>query len=104
MLQTIHLYFQHTWIATIPAIANNQYYSATSQYPLGPLLIKKVQSITYTSSARPILHRFGNITHCIIYITPFELACNTCQPGSKDKRLDVHQAIRYCMNKMQYEP
>ena len=54
---------------------------------------KKVQGITNTSATRPILHRFRNITYRIIYITPFELSCDTCQPRSEDKRLDVQQAI-----------
>ncbi len=101
MLQAIHLHLQHTRLAAIPAIANDQHHSATPQHPPGPLLVKEVQRIAYPCSARPVLHRLGNVAHRIINIAPLELARNPRQPRPKNKRLHIHQPVRDGVNEMQ---
>src|SRR5947208_3347698 len=67
-------------------------------------MIKEVYRITDACSSRPVLHRFGDIPHSVINITLFQLPSDACETCAKDKRFDVHQSIRDCVNKMQQEP
>src|SRR5262249_28478785 len=103
MLQAIHFCLQQPSITAIPTVANNQNNGAASQHSPRPLMVEEVQGVADARSTRPVLHRLRNITDGIVNIAPLELARNACQPRTEDKCLDVQQAVRDRMDKVQQQ-
>src|SRR5579884_1621769 len=104
MLQTVHLDLQHTGIAAIPAIADNQHNSAATQHALRPSMVKVVQGIADARATGPVLHRLRNVAHSIIDIAPLELAGNARQAGAEDEGFNIHQTVGDGVYKVQQQP
>src|SRR6266581_9085748 len=103
MLQAIHLDLQQGRVTAIPTVADNQDNGAASQHSPRPLMVEEVQGVADARSTRPVLYRLRNIADGIVNIAPLELARYTRQPRTEDKCLDIDQAVRDRMDKVQQQ-
>ncbi len=84
-LQPGDLMGQQLRIAAIPAIADQQHHSASTQYTPGPIVIKILQRGANARAAGPILDCQRNFFHGFVYVTVPQLASDARQTGAENK-------------------
>ena len=99
-MKPIDFFRQSICAFSVEAIGDQEYNSALTEYPAGPIPIKFVKALSDPCSAGPINDRFGNFIQGYIYIPISQVSCDICKPCSEQKRMHAIAIIGDCMQEM----
>src|SRR5688572_21928497 len=100
--QTCHLAVQQFYVATVPAIADDQHDRAATEHAASPFEVEIFKRLANARAAGPIIDELAYVFESQVQVTDLQRARDARQARAADKRLyGLSQGGLHPINKMQ---